>query len=119
MLLSGTPLQNHLDEFYAMVNFCNPGLLGSPGEFHKRYERPILAGREPGASEAEAQRGQERSAELSALVNGFILRRTNTLLSQHLPPKIVQVVCCRWVGVRASPLRDLVGFALVGSTLLP
>ena len=27
ILLSGTPLQNRLDEFYAMVNFCNPGTL--------------------------------------------------------------------------------------------
>jgi DNA repair and recombination RAD54-like protein len=48
ILISGTPLQNHLDEFFSMVNFCNPGLLGTANEFHKRYERPILAGREPG-----------------------------------------------------------------------
>lgn len=45
VLLSGTPLQNHLDEFYAMVDFCNPGVLGAPAEFRKRYEGPILAGR--------------------------------------------------------------------------
>ncbi len=42
---AGTPMQNHLDEFFAMVDFCNPGVLGSPAEFRKRYEAPILAGR--------------------------------------------------------------------------
>ena len=43
-MLSGTPLQNRLDEFYAMVNFCNPGVFGTTAEFRKHYERPILAG---------------------------------------------------------------------------
>ena len=28
-LLSGTPIQNDLQEFYAMVDFCNPKLLGT------------------------------------------------------------------------------------------
>lgn len=39
------------------------------------------------ASEGEVALCAQRTAELSALVNEFILRRTNTLLSQHLPPK--------------------------------
>ncbi|GAB4814175.1 hypothetical protein N2152v2_001221 [Parachlorella kessleri] len=95
VLLSGTPLQNHLDEFYAMVSFCNPGVLGTPSQFRKHFELPILAGREPGASEEQVCLGAERSAELSAIVNDFILRRTNSLLSAHLPPKVIEVVCCR------------------------
>lgn len=100
VLLSGTPLQNQLQEFYAMVSFANPGILGSPSSFRKRYEAPILAGREPDAPDEVSTRGLERSAELSEVVNAFILRRTNALLSAHLPPKVVQIVCCR-----LSPLQ--------------
>lgn len=37
ILLSGTPMQNELSEFYNMVNFCNPGVLGTLSEFRKRY----------------------------------------------------------------------------------
>ncbi|KAK9054583.1 hypothetical protein SSX86_025662 [Deinandra increscens subsp. villosa] len=95
ILLSGTPMQNHLEEFYAMVNFTNPGILGDAAFFRRYYETPIVCGREPTASEEEKHLANERSAELSAKVNQFILRRTNALLSNHLPPKIVEVVCCK------------------------
>ena len=95
VLLSGTPMQNQLQEFYSMVNFANPGVLGTPSQFRRHYESPILAGREPDASDAEATLGAERSSQLSDIVNEFILRRTNSLLSAHLPPKVIEVVCCR------------------------
>ena len=86
----------------AMVDFCNPGVLGGAAAFRRYFEGPILAGREPGASEVEAAAGAARAAELSSLVNHFILRRTNTLLSAHLPPKTVEVVCCRMTPLQTA-----------------
>ncbi|KAG5548137.1 hypothetical protein RHGRI_013736 [Rhododendron griersonianum] len=38
ILLSGTPMQNDLEEFYAMVNFTNPGILGNAPYFRRYYE---------------------------------------------------------------------------------
>lgn len=71
-----------------MVNFCNPGVLGSAAEFRKKFEVHILAGREPGASAEVVKKANDLSAELSATVNHFILRRTNTVLSEFQPPKV-------------------------------
>ncbi|KAL7002809.1 DNA-dependent ATPase protein rad54 [Sarracenia purpurea var. burkii] len=69
ILLSGTPMQNDLEEFYAMVNFTNPGILGDAAYFRRYYEAPIVCGREPAATEGEKKLGSERSTELSAKVN--------------------------------------------------
>ena len=40
--------------------------------------------------------------EMSAMVNNFILRRINTLNAQHLPPKLVQVVCCNLTEIQEN-----------------
>eukprot|EP01018_Ginkgo_biloba_P036784 Gb_13099 [translate_table: standard] len=108
ILLSGTPMQNDLEEFFAMVNFTNPGVLGDAIAFRRYYEIPLLKGREPTASEVERKLGAERSAELSEKVNQFILRRTNALLSNHLPPKIVEVVCCKLTDLQANLYRHFI-----------
>ncbi len=100
VLLSGTPLQNDLAEFFAIVNFTNPGLLGTPAHFRKHYQSPILAGREPDSSDSEEALGKQRSQDLSNMVNDFILRRSNELNRKHLPEKIVSVVC-----VKLTPMQ--------------
>ncbi|KAL1202843.1 Protein CHROMATIN REMODELING 25 [Cardamine amara subsp. amara] len=102
VLLSGTPMQNDLEEFFAMVNFTNPGSLGDAAHFRHYYEAPIICGREPTATEEEKNLAADRSTELSSKVNQFILRRTNALLSNHLPPKIIEVVCCKMTTLQST-----------------
>jgi SNF2 family DNA or RNA helicase len=36
IIIVGTPMQNELTEFYNMVNFCNPNVLGTVNEFKRR-----------------------------------------------------------------------------------
>ncbi|GMF24978.1 unnamed protein product [Phytophthora fragariaefolia] len=101
VLLSGTPMQNDLEEFFAMVDFTNPNILGTPSEFRKNYLGPILTGREPDSSDRERDVAQSCSAMLCEIVNQFILRRGNILNAKHLPPKLMQVICCP-----LSPLQE-------------
>jgi len=95
VLLSGTPLQNDLEEFFAIVNFTNPDILGTQARFRKYYQSPILHGREPDCTDGEEELGKKRSEEMSEIVNHFILRRSNELNRKHLPEKIVNVVCIK------------------------
>ena len=94
VILSGTPIQNDLSEYFSLINFANPNLLGSRIEFRKKYEIPILRGRDADGSDADRQRGNERLEELLTLVNKFIIRRTNDILSKYLPVKYEHVVFC-------------------------
>ncbi|RDW67968.1 hypothetical protein BP6252_09364 [Coleophoma cylindrospora] len=94
VILSGTPIQNDLSEYFSLISFANPDLLGSRLEFRKRYELPILRGRDAAGSESDRQKGDECLKELLGLVNKFIIRRTNDILSKYLPVKYEHVVFC-------------------------
>lgn len=94
VILSGTPIQNDLSEYFALLSFANPNLLGTQNEFRKKYELPILKGRDAAGTDADRKRGDESLAGLLALVNKFIIRRTNDILSKYLPVKYEHVVFC-------------------------
>ena len=108
VLLTGTPMQNDLQEFFAMVDFTNPGVLGTQEEFRKNTLFPILRGREPDATEAQKRKMMEIQNDMSSLVNEFILRRVNTLNAEHLPPKLVQVVCCNLTDIQKNMYEHLI-----------
>ncbi|KKA27338.1 hypothetical protein TD95_002298 [Thielaviopsis punctulata] len=94
VILSGTPIQNDLSEYFSLISFANPDLLGTRLEFRRRFELSILRGRDADATELEKQKGDECLAELLTIVNKFIIRRTNDILSKYLPVKYEHVVFC-------------------------
>jgi len=109
VLLTGTPMQNDLEEFYAMVDFTNRDILGSPEEFRRKIRAPILKGREPDATKKQRDKMLQKQNEMSSIVNEFILRRVNTVNAQHLPPKLVQVVCCKLTDMQQNIYNHLIG----------
>ncbi len=94
VILSGTPIQNDLSEYFSLLNFANPSLLGTRLDFRKKYELPILRGRDAAGTDADRQKGDACLRELLTLVNKFIIRRTNDILSKYLPVKYEHVVFC-------------------------
>ena len=77
--LTGTPVENHVGDLWSVMQFLNPGLLGTETEFKRNYFVPIQAERDEGA----AQRLQRATGT-------FILRRlkTDTAIISDLPDKV-------------------------------
>lgn len=93
-MLTGTPIQNDLKEFYTLVDFVNPGILGSPLEYKNYYEDPIVASQCPNADENALSLGSERATELHERTKSFILRRTQNTINKYLPHKYEMVLFC-------------------------
>ncbi|KAH8868648.1 DNA repair and recombination protein RAD54-like [Schistosoma japonicum] len=108
VLLSGTPIQNDLLEYFSLVHFVNVGLLGTASEFRRHYEIPILRGRDADATDEDQKKGEEILRELLGIVTRCIIRRTQALLTKYLPVKIEQVVCCKLVGSQHEVYSDFV-----------
>ena len=107
VILSGTPIQNDLSEFFAMVDFVNPGLLGSFKLFMKEFEGPIVKSRQPNALKKDIEKGEARGEELQELTSVFILRRTADILSKYLPPKSEYVIFCNPTSTQAKIYREV------------
>lgn len=102
VILSGTPIQNDLSEYFSLLNFANPDYLGSRMDFRKKFEIPILRGRDADGTDADRKKGDECLKELLGMVNKFIIRRTNDILSKYLPVKYEHVVFCNMAPFQKS-----------------
>ena len=76
LLLTGTPLQNHVSEMWNLMQFANPDLLGSYADFTSRFLLPI-----------ERDSDKERQRQLKRIITPFILRRTKSEVLNELPEK--------------------------------
>ncbi|MCA9727630.1 MAG: DEAD/DEAH box helicase, partial [Candidatus Eisenbacteria bacterium] len=91
--LTGTPLENRLSELWSILDFLNPGYLGTLGDFLRRFARPI----EKGGSE-------ERRNLLGSLTRPLLLRRlkTDPDVIRDLPEKLEMRIYCNLTQEQAA-----------------
>ena len=97
--LTGTPVENKLSELWSILDFLNPGFLGTKTFFQKRFALPI------------EKYGDRQSLNiLRSLVRPFILRRlkTDTNIIQDLPEKQEMNVFCGLTTEQADIYQKLV-----------
>ena len=87
VILTGTPLQNELSEFWALCDFCARGELGPLHSFKSQIAAPIDAGRQPGASPSACAAAEVAKAKLQRLTERFVHRKDADVLSTVLLPR--------------------------------
>ncbi len=100
--LTGTPVENHVGDLWAIMEFLNGGLLGSQTSFKREFLIPIQAMQDRGAAE-----------RLKAIAGPFVLRRlkSDSSIIADLPEKNEMKVFCTLTreqgSLYAAVLRDL------------
>ncbi len=94
LALSGTPVENHLGELWALFEFLNPGMLGAASVFK-------LAGEEA------HKPGEETRQMLAGALRPFILRRTKEQVARELPAKTEQTMYCEMEPVQRKLYNEL------------
>jgi hypothetical protein len=91
--LTGTPVENRLGELWTIMDFLNPGYLGSYAEFDRTYAKPIERGHDGSAAE-----------KLKKITASFIMRRKKTDhgIAPDLPEKIEEIEVCGLTAEQAS-----------------
>jgi superfamily II DNA or RNA helicase len=83
--LTGTPVENHLGDFWCILDTAEPGPLGAFADFRKKWIYPMVKDR---------ARMQELGKELREHVGGLMLRRTKEESLKGLPGKTIVPVNC-------------------------
>jgi non-specific serine/threonine protein kinase len=91
--VTGTPVENRLADLWSIMEFANPGLLGSAAAFRQRYAEPV-----------ERQGNDEAADRLRRVTQPFVLRRVKTDKSiiSDLPEKLEMEVVCNLTTEQAS-----------------
>ena len=91
--LSGTPIENHLDEYWSIFDFTNKGYLKSLTDFKRRFITPI-----------EKHKNKTVLEDFKLITSPFILRRlkTDKRIISELPDKFVNDIYCNLTVKQAS-----------------
>ncbi|KAJ2118920.1 hypothetical protein IW147_006243, partial [Coemansia sp. RSA 720] len=100
--LTGYPLQNNLEEYWTMVDFCFPGYLGNISDFRNNYVHPIKNGLYADSSPADRRMSTLMMRTLQKLLDKLVDRRDSIILSHQLPRKVEYVISCPLTAMQTS-----------------
>jgi len=100
LILSGTPVQNRVQELWAAFDFLMPSFLGSEREFQKEYAKVIGESLREGEEKLLVGEARRKLKQLHQQVLPFILRREKKDVLDELPDKIVSDMVCELSGVQ-------------------
>jgi len=114
LTLSGTPIENRLDELWSQLHFTNPGLLGGRTDFQERWGEPISQGDRPAA------------ARLRERIRPFVLRRMKSEVARDLPPRTDAIMYVEldeaerttYDAIRAATQREIVALLQAGGGVM-
>jgi DNA repair and recombination protein RAD54B len=109
LLLSGTPIQNNLDELYSLCSIAQPLALDDYDVFKNVFSNPIVASRDPAASSQIKQLGAARASELAGITQRFLLRRAaEDIMASLLPPRTDYVIFVNMAKEQAVAYKSVV-----------
>ena len=83
LALTGTPIENSINDLWSQMHFLNKNLLGNSRQFEEHFVKPI-----------EKDADQEKSDNLQSLIKPFVLRRTKDEVAKELPDITEKVIYC-------------------------
>ncbi|MCL1631142.1 DEAD/DEAH box helicase [Sporolactobacillus sp. CPB3-1] len=99
LALTGTPIENRLEELWSIMDFLNPGYLGTLDRFRTRFIHPI-----------EKKNSRSKSNQLTQIIRPFLLRRekTDKRVIRDLPEKMETKQICNLTKRQASLYQSIV-----------
>ncbi|GAB2266211.1 hypothetical protein Dimus_001232 [Dionaea muscipula] len=96
LLLTGTPLQNNLEELWALLNFLLPNIFNSSEDFSQWFNKPFESNGDNSADEALLSEEENLLIinRLHQVLRPFVLRRLKQKVENELPEKIERLVRC-------------------------
>ena len=96
LVLTGTPVENHLGDLWSLFEFLNPGMLGTVPAFKNSFGGTHAPGESP-----------TNVAMLQRILRPFILRRTKDQVARELPPRSEQTIVCEMGAKQLAYYRQI------------